>query len=152
VLVTVFSVLTFLLLIGCDLESIDSEHKLNEFELRVIELTNLERINNGLNPLTLHNKLSYAAYKHTEDMHKNNFLSHTGSDGSTPRQRVERAGITGATIVNENAAFGYATPESVVRAWMDSSGHRANMLRETTTHIGVGYINGYWTQKMIRLN
>jgi len=92
-------------------------------------------------------------------MMTNNYMSHTGNDGSTPRQRIERAGLTTAKGWSENVAAGQATPEAVVTAWMNSSGHKANILSTTSTHLGVGYVKNtgsatyghYWTQKFVIL-
>jgi uncharacterized protein YkwD len=79
-------------------------------------------------------------------------LSHTGSDGSDPGQRITRAGYIWRTY-GENVAAGYTTPESVVAGWMQSDGHRANILNPAFRDIGVGYAYGasstykhYWTQ------
>ena len=129
----------------------------NEFELKVFELTNTERAKHGLPPLIWHDSLAIAARGHSEDQMFNNITGHTGSDGSTVRQRIERAGITGLRAWAENCAYGYSTPEAVIAGWMDSPGHRANILNATVTHLGVGYVtraqgvtsqyNIYWTQK-----
>jgi len=127
------------------------------FELRVLELTNIERANQGLPPLVWHETLAEAARRHSEDMMRTNRLSHTGSDGSTVTQRIERAGITNWRYNAENVAQGQRTPEEVVDSWMRSPGHRANILNTTSTHLGVGFVQRlegsnadfgfYWTQK-----
>ena len=127
-----------------------------EFERRVFELTNVERVNHGLSPLLWHDNLAVAARGHSKDLMDNNMTGHVGSDGSTVGQRIERAGVTNMRRWAENCAYGYRTPEDVVAAWMGSSGHRANILNANLTHLGVGvfmrpegssarYIS-YWTQ------
>jgi len=89
-------------------------------------------------------------------------MSHTGSNGSSVSDRVNRVGnIEGSRGVGENVAMGQRTPEAVVSAWMNSEGHRANILRSETTHIGIGFVgtrnqdgtysNGRWTQKFTRI-
>jgi len=127
------------------------------FEIKVFKLTNIERTNNGLSPLIWHNTLALAAHGHSMDMMLNNFMSHTGSDESNVGQRIERAGITNWKNWAENVAAGYTTPEAVVAGWMNSPGHRANILNTNVTHLGVGYVPRpqgstadyatYWTQK-----
>ncbi len=120
-------------------------------ELETIDLINEQRLNAGLAPLAAELRLVEAAVLHSEDMAVNAFFDHIGSDGSTPWQRFARAGypmIAGA----ENIAAGYGTPSAVVTGWMNSSGHRANILNRSVKHIGVGYIlyspspyRSYWT-------
>jgi len=118
----------------------------NTFEWRVFLLTNVERENRGIPPLQWSNLLGAAARAHTEDMVRNNFLSHTGSDRSNLGQRITRAGFTWREAA-ENIAEGQRTPEEVINSWMNSPGHRANILNPTLTHIGVGFISNKWTQK-----
>ncbi|MCL2182591.1 MAG: CAP domain-containing protein [Chitinispirillia bacterium] len=131
------------------------------FERRVLELTNIERAKYRLPALVWHDVLASAALAHSEDMLRNNMTGHTGSDGSSPRQRADRMGVTGANSWSENVAYGSATPEAVVLAWMNSPGHKANILSDKSTHLGVGLIlrpagssatyTHYWTQKFVRL-
>jgi uncharacterized protein YkwD len=74
-------------------------------------------------------------------------MSHTGSDGSSPGDRITRAGYTWSAY-GENVAYGYATPEQVMNGWMNSPGHRANILNCSFKEIGVGLAQpgSYWTQ------
>ena len=126
------------------------------WEMRVLELTNNERKKHGLQPLTWHNGLAEAARAHSADMMRSNMTGHIGSDGSNVRKRIERAGVTTAMLWAENCAYGQTTPEAAVEAWMNSPGHRANILNGTATHLGVGLIlrpdgstakyASYWTQ------
>ena len=83
-------------------------------------------------------------------MKDNNYFSHTSPTYGTPFQMMKSFGITYKTA-GENIARGYNTPESVVNGWMNSSGHRANILNSTYTRIGVGYVKdgNYWTQMFV---
>lgn len=109
------------------------------FEREVIYYTNLERIDAGLLPLHYNANLQAAAYGHSEDMAINNFFNHVGSGDSTLVNRVQGAGYTGWTMLAENIAAGYSGAQTVVTVWMNSPGHRANILRTTVNEIGVGY-------------
>ena len=132
-----------------------------EFEAEVFRLTNLERTNNGLSAFQLNTALSGSARDHSIDMARGGFMSHTGSDGTSARQRIEAVNLNTANDVwrwGENVARGQRTPEAVVASWMNSTGHRANILSPYFTHLGVGfaYFAGdimptYWTQKFIRI-
>jgi hypothetical protein len=115
------------------------------FEQQVFELTNQERVKNGLSPLKTNAELNFAADKYAEEMSKRRVLSHTGPDGSKPWDRAEAVGYE-AQMMGENIAAGQRTPEQVVKGWMDSPGHRANILRSQYTDIGVGFYNNYWVQ------
>jgi len=100
--------------------------------------------------LTFDERLRCAARKHSKDMVVNNFFSHTGSNGSTPWQRINSAGYV-YTAAAENIAGGQATPAAVVDGWMKSSGHCANIMNPNLKHLGTGYYAGgayghYWTQ------
>ncbi len=113
-------------------------------EQRVIELTNDARRQAGCPALVHNDKLRLAAYLHSKDMSDNDYFSHTGLDGSSPWERIARQGYSGGAA--ENIAWGYRTPEAVVEGWMNSSGHRGNILNCSLTEIGVGFHNYYWTQ------
>lgn len=127
------------------------------FPERVVELTNVERAKAGLPPLTNDPALTLAAIRHSQDMAIHDFYSHTGSDGSTPSQRISEAGYAWIAVA-ENIAVWHRTPEEVVAAWMASAGHRANILSPLYRDIGVGYVYDgndtfgnpyyhYWTQE-----
>jgi uncharacterized protein YkwD len=113
-------------------------------EQRVIELTNDARRQAGCPALAHNDKLRLAAHLHSKDMSDNDYFSHTGLDGSSPWERIARQGYSGGAA--ENIAWGYRTPEAVVEGWMNSSGHRANILNCSLTEIGVGFHDYYWTQ------
>ena len=115
----------------------------------VLDIVNSERARVGLQPLRLHSQLIAAAQAHSDDMARHNFLSHTGSDGSSPFDRMRRYGYN-FRWAGENVASGYSSPQDVMRGWMNSSGHRANILNPNFRDLGIGYAQGnspYWTQK-----
>jgi uncharacterized protein YkwD len=121
------------------------------FEQRVADLINVERTTRGLSALAFDEKLILAARAHSQDMADKKFFSHTGSDGSDPGDRIAAQGYAWTTY-GENIAAGYTTPENVVKGWMDSPGHRDNILNSDMTELGVGYIvksgspfTYYWT-------
>ncbi|MFF2365381.1 CAP domain-containing protein [Streptomyces sp. NPDC058122] len=114
---------------------------------RVVALVNSERAKAGCSPLALNAKLSQAAQAHSADMASHNTMSHTGSDGSDPGQRITRAGYLWSSY-GENVAYGYSTPEQVMAGWMASAGHKRNILDCGFKEIGVGVAQpgNYWTQ------
>ncbi|MCD9193496.1 CAP domain-containing protein [Streptomyces albireticuli] len=116
----------------------------------VLALTNAERRAAGLRPLAADARLGTAAQAHSADMAGRGFYSHTTPEGGEPWDRAAAAGAAHRGI-GENIACGQRTPAEVVRGWMDSPGHRANILKPDFTHLGVGYATGgsagtYWTQ------
>ncbi|AKJ09830.1 lipoprotein [Streptomyces incarnatus] len=114
---------------------------------RVVQLVNAERAKAGCHPLTVNPELAKAAQAHSADMAAHQNMSHTGSDGSSPGDRITRAGYSWSAY-GENVAYGYATPEQVMNGWMNSPGHRANILNCSYKEIGVGLAQpgSYWTQ------
>lgn len=120
------------------------------FENEVIRLVNEQRAKNGLKPLSANWELSRVARYKSQDMVDNRYFSHTSPTYGTPYQMIKSFGLTYRTA-GENIAYGQRTPQAVVNAWMNSSGHRANILNASYTQIGVGYVsNGhYWTQMFI---
>ncbi len=123
----------------------DSGSTARNFEQEVIRLTNEERSAGGCGPLTNNAKLHSAALGHSVDMAENDYFSHTSQDGSSMVDRVERQGY-GWRSLAENIAAGHRSPSAVVDGWMNSSGHRANILNCDLTEIGVGFHSYYWTQ------
>lgn len=117
----------------------------SEYITRVIELTNARREQYGVPALKLSDALCKSAQGHADDMYTNNYFSHVSQDGRTLRDRIEKFS-TNYNCMGENIAMGYETPESVVEGWMNSEGHRENILNASYTEIGVGYNNGYWVQ------
>ena len=114
---------------------------------RVVALVNSERSKAGCAPVKSNAKLAKAAQDHSKDMAAHRNMSHTGSDGSEPGQRITRAGYQWSTY-GENVAYGYNTPESVMAGWMSSPGHKRNILNCAFKEIGVGHAqpDDYWTQ------
>lgn len=106
--------------------------------LRLADYINAARLGAGLGLLSENLKLSLAASRHADDMADNNFVEHTGSDGSVLADRVERVGYAWSVIA-ENVAAGQPTPQQTVRAWMKSEAHRLNILKEDVEELGVGY-------------
>jgi len=117
---------------------------------RVVDLTNAERARAGLRALAVDPLLAAAAQAHSTDMVARAFYSHTSPDGSQPWDRAAAAGSRRRTI-GENIACGQRSAAEVVEGWMNSPGHRANILKPDFTHIGIGFAGGgqmgtYWTQ------
>jgi uncharacterized YkwD family protein len=124
---------------------------LNAYEQQVVELTNKERAKHGLPALQVDLALSKVAREKSRDMAVNNYFSHNSPTYGSPFEMMKKFGIS-YTAAGENIAKGQRTPQEVVNAWMNSEGHRANILNKNFTHIGVGFEeNGYiWTQQFIR--
>ncbi|ASN06908.1 CAP domain-containing protein [Virgibacillus necropolis] len=124
--------------------------QLSAFEQQVVELTNNERVERGLNPLKVDVELSKVAREKSRDMSVNNYFSHNSPTYGSPFDMMKSYGIDYRSA-GENIARGQTTPEQVVNGWMNSDGHRANILSEKFTHIGVGYVadGNYWTQQFI---
>ncbi len=120
------------------------------YEDEVIRLVNEIRVSNGLNALTKNWELSRVARYKSQDMAENRYFSHTSPTYGSPFQMIKAFGLTYRSA-GENIAYGQRTPQEVMNAWMNSSGHRANILNASYTQIGVGYAaNGrYWTQMFI---
>ncbi|RHW37572.1 hypothetical protein D1B33_08560 [Lysinibacillus yapensis] len=129
-----------------------NDDSVSAFETQVVELTNAERAKAGLAPLEAYAPLMDVAEAKSEDMAANNYFSHNSPTLGSPFDQMKAAGIS-YRAAGENIAQGQRTPEEVVQAWMNSEGHRANILNANFTHIGVGHVeNGnYWTQQFIQL-
>lgn len=126
------------------------DSSVRSFEQEVIRLVNEQRVQNGLNPLTENWELSRVARYKSQDMVDNRYFSHTSPTYGSPFQMIRAFGIS-FRRAGENIAYGQRTPQAVVNAWMNSSGHRANILNASYTQIGVGYVadGNYWTQMFI---
>jgi uncharacterized protein YkwD len=123
---------------------------------QVVALINQARVAQGCAPLAVNSALRQAAQAHSTDMLEHDFFSHTGSDGSSPEDRMARVGYAYSSW-GENIAAGYSTADEVVDGWMSSPGHRANILNCAFDDTGVGYVYDendsgnvvyyhYWTQ------
>ncbi len=122
-------------------------------EIEVIRLVNVERAKHNLKPLTHDWELSRVARFKSQDMAQNKYFSHTSPTYGSPFKMMKDFGIS-YSYAGENIAMGYRTPQDVVTGWMNSSGHRRNILSKNFTEIGVGYaVNSkgtpYWTQMFI---
>lgn len=120
----------------------------------VLRLVNVQRASNGLPALAWHEEAAQVAYEHDVDMDARNFFSHINPDGDSPLDRVVAAGISGFGSVGENIARGQSSPAHVMSDWMNSTGHRANILNAGYTHLGVGvHASGdiWWTQVFLSL-
>ena len=127
-----------------------------DFESEVTVLVNVERTAEGLGPLSYDANLTSAARGHSQDMGLNDYFNHTSQDGRSPGDRITAAGYSWNTY-GENIAAGQSTPATVVAGWMNSPGHRANILNPDFCDIGVGYAyvasstyGHYWTQNFGR--
>ncbi len=121
------------------------------FENKILELVNFERQKVGLPSLSMDEPLRSVARKKSEDMRTSRYFDHTSPTYGSPFDMMKSFGIS-YTMAGENIAMGYQTPESVMQGWMNSPGHKANILKAEFTLIGIGYdANGhYWTQMFIR--
>lgn len=131
-------------------QTASDEQELSAFEQEVVELTNEEREKQGLEPLKADAELSKVAREKSLDMSKNNYFSHNSPNYGSPFAMMQSFGID-YRAAGENIARGQQTPEEVVNGWMNSDGHRANILNDKFTHIGVGYVEegNHWTQQFI---
>ena len=122
----------------------------NSVASKLLNLVNKARNENGLSSLTLNSSLSNVAQKKAEDMKNNNYFSHTSPTYGSPFDMIKSFGINYKTA-GENIAMGQKTAEAVFNAWMNSSGHRANILNKNFTQMGIGYTSGntYWSQMFI---
>jgi uncharacterized YkwD family protein/spore coat assembly protein SafA len=121
-----------------------------DYEREVIRLVNDIRRQNGLSELQYDWELCRVARIKSQDMKDNRYFSHTSPTYGSPFQMMKSFGIKYRSA-GENIARGQSSPEAVVNAWMSSSGHRANILNSSYTHIGVGFVSGgnYWTQMFV---
>ncbi len=111
----------------------------------VYQIVNRERIDAGLPAYDYDTDLAVAAQLHAEDMAANDYFDHTSQDGRSFSERAKEAGYD-ASPRGENIAWGQPTPEAVMESWMNSSGHRANILAEGSTEMGVGFAEDHWVQ------
>jgi uncharacterized protein YkwD len=121
------------------------------FAAKVIALVNKRRADHGCNPLRANKAITRAARKHTRKMANANSLSHQLPGEPSLGQRLTNAGYKHWRLVGENIAYGYPTPKSVVRGWMNSPDHRQNILKCRFRDTGVGYATtaagvAFWTQ------
>jgi len=118
------------------------------YEQQVVDLVNKERAAAGLPSLKVNSKLSGVAEKKAEDLRDQNYFAHQSPTYGSPFDMMKQFGIS-YTAAGENIARGQRTPESVMDGWMNSPGHKANILNSSFTEIGVGYVTDsrgttYW--------
>ena len=129
---------------------IPDSQSLASHEQEVLTIVNKERALRGLSPLTLDSELSRIARIKSQDMIDNKYFSHISPTYGSPFEMMESFGLR-FSAAGENIAYGQKTAAEVMETWMNSAGHRANILSDAYTHIGIGVAkmyNGtlYWTQ------
>jgi uncharacterized protein YkwD len=137
-----FNIILLFLLTNCNKDSpVSLENSVTspEFTQQVIELTNLERVNQDLSPLKFQVNLHNASEWMANDMADYNYMGHTDHMGGNIASRIPGFGYSNYSIIGENVAAGYTTPEKVIEGWMNSPGHRANILNSDFSEIGAGY-------------
>ncbi|QJC54449.1 SCP-like extracellular [Paenibacillus albicereus] len=115
------------------------------FAQQVVTIVNQERAKQGLAALKSDTQLSEVALVKAKDMYTNNYFSHTSPTYGSPFDMMKQFGVT-YRYAGENIAKGQRTPAEVMNAWMNSAGHKANILKAEYTNIGVAYHNGVWVQ------
>ncbi len=126
----------------------DTDTENADFVRQVVDLVNRERAKAGLSPVTADTSIQAAAQVRAREIEKS--FSHTRPNGSSFSTALTQQGVTYRGS-GENIAWGQKTPEQVMNGWMNSEGHRANILNKNFTKIGVGYHQNasgtnYWTQ------
>ena len=118
------------------------------WESEILRITNVERQNAGLNPLVVCTRLANSALAHTNRMLEGQFFSHSDpGTGTTSGDRIRSTGYFDSSNgwgYGENIAMGYSSPNATMVGWMNSPGHRANILNPSFTHLGVGVNIGKW--------
>ncbi len=127
--------------------------QMSAWEWEVVRLVNAERAKAGLKPLSADPALSRVARYKAADMRDRNYFSHESPTYGSPFKMMKSFGITYRTA-GENIAAGQPSPQDVMKAWMNSAGHRANILNASFTRIGVGHVTGgyysnYWTEMFV---
>nr|WP_275983461.1 CAP domain-containing protein [Paenibacillus hamazuiensis] len=115
---------------------------------QVVALVNQERANAGVKPLVVDQALAAMALDKAKDMYNNHYFDHTSPTYGSPFDMMNSYGIS-YTYAGENIAMGQKTPQEVMNAWMNSPGHKQNILSPNYTKIGVAYYNGEWVQEFI---
>ena len=120
----------------------------SQFAAEVVNLVNQERAKAGLQPLKTDFALAGMAMDKAKDMYNNNYFDHTSPTYGSPFDMMNQYGITYRSA-GENIAKGQRSPEEVMNAWMNSPGHRQNILNSSFNLIGVAYYNGEWVQEFV---
>ncbi|MEW9111171.1 MAG: CAP domain-containing protein [Cytobacillus gottheilii] len=127
-----------------------AKSQVSAFEQQVLDLTNAERAKYGVPALKLDTELSKVAREKSNDMKAKGYFDHNSPTYGSPFDMMKQFGISYKTA-GENIAMGQRSPQEVVTAWMNSEGHRKNILNANFTHLGVGHVadGNYWTQMFI---
>ncbi|HEY2495211.1 MAG TPA: CAP domain-containing protein [Paenibacillus sp.] len=118
----------------------------SQFAQQVLDLVNQERSKAGLSSLSMNEELSNVAMVKAQDMYNNNYFDHNSPTHGSPFDMMKEFGIT-FNSAGENIAKGQTTPTQVMNDWMNSPGHKANILNNSYTHIGIAYYNNEWVQE-----
>lgn len=116
------------------------------FAAQVVDLVNQERAKAGLSALKTDAKLTTVADAKAKDMYNNNYFDHNSPTYGSPFDMMKQFGVT-YSYAGENIAMGQQSPTEVMTAWMNSPGHKANILNANFKSIGVAYFNGEWVQE-----
>jgi uncharacterized YkwD family protein/spore coat assembly protein SafA len=130
--------------------TIPTMNDIKAIENKVVDLVNQVRVSSGLPPLVNDWQLARVARYKASDMMTQNYFSHTSPTYGSPFNMMETFGLK-FSAAGENIAMGQKTPQEVMNAWMNSPGHRANILSRNYTHVGVGFARdssgtAYWSQ------
>ena len=126
----------------------NARHSLTANEVKLVELVNSARANAGLAPLAIDVDLSYVARVKSQDMHDNKYFSHTSPTYGSPFDMMKKFGIQYRSAAENIART--SSVESAHNGFMNSEGHRNNIMNPRFTHIGIGIYNGYYTQMFIQ--
>lgn len=135
--------------VGSTIRLKDSGQPVASFEEEVVRLVNIERQKAGLSAVQHRADVKNVAEKKAMDMINSNYFSHTSPNYGSPFDMLKTFGIS-YRAAGENIAKGQKSPQEVMNSWMNSSGHRANILNGQYNSIGVGYYNGAWVQMFIQ--
>ncbi len=146
------AIIVFLLSAGISCDKLENTSKVDEKEiLNLVNDIREEGCTCGdqyyapVEPVSWNRKLEKAAQKHSDDMYKNDNLNHTGSDNSSPGDRLTEVGYEWNTY-GENIAQGYGSEQEVISGWLSSTGHCKNIMNENVTEMAVARKGSYWTQ------
>lgn len=149
----------FILLMGCDEDSFNENVPTELDKKKLLALVNHYRQKGcdcgseyypPTETVVWNHSLENAAQIHSDDMDKNNFFSHTGSDGKEAGNRIFNAGYNWETW-GENIAYGYVTEEEAITGWMNSEGHCKNIMNPNFKEMGVATSGIYWTQVFAKI-
>ncbi|WP_019119478.1 CAP domain-containing protein [Brevibacillus massiliensis] len=125
-----------------------AQGNVDSYAKEVFSLVNQERAKAGLQPLKLDEQLSSVAKKKAVDMANNHYFDQISPTLGSPADMISQSGIQYMTM-GENIAMGQRSPQEVMQQWMDSQGHRENIMNPSFDTIGIAYYNGYWVQEFI---